>query len=81
MSLLFNASRGIFVVIIAQVSGILAISAIRYYDEATTNVSGGIAMDVIGWGSPVGLTIFMVGLAAAIFLLCLAARMVGGVFK
>jgi hypothetical protein len=38
-------------------------------------------MDVIGWGSPVGLTIFMVGLAGAIFLLCLAARMVGGVFK
>jgi hypothetical protein len=38
-------------------------------------------MDVVGWGSPVGLTIFMVGLGAAVFLLCLAARMVGGNFK
>lgn len=38
-------------------------------------------MDVVGWGSPVGVTIFMVGLGAAVFLLCLAARMVGGRFK
>lgn len=38
-------------------------------------------MDVVGWSSPVGLTIFMVGFAAAVFLLCLAARMVGGRFK
>ncbi len=38
-------------------------------------------MDVVGWGSPVGLTIFMVGLGAAVLLLCLAARMVNGRFK
>lgn len=38
-------------------------------------------MGVVGWGSPVGVTIFMVGLAAAVFLLCLAARMVGGKFR
>jgi hypothetical protein len=38
-------------------------------------------MDVIGWSSPVGLTIFMVGLATAVFMLCLAARMVGGRFR
>lgn len=37
-------------------------------------------MEVVGWSSPVGLTIFMVGLGAAVFLLCLAARMVGGRF-
>lgn len=37
-------------------------------------------MEVVGWGSPVGLTIFMVGLAVAVFLLCLGARMVGGRF-
>lgn len=38
-------------------------------------------MDVVGWGSPVGVTIFMVGLGVAVFLLCLAARMVGGRFQ
>ena len=38
-------------------------------------------MEVVGWSSPVGLTIFMVGFAVAVFLLCLAARMVGGRLK
>ncbi len=38
-------------------------------------------MDVVGWGSPVGLTIFMVGLGVTVFMLCLAARMVNGRFK
>jgi hypothetical protein len=38
-------------------------------------------MDVVGWSSPVGLTIFLVGLGVAVFLLCLAARMVGGKFN
>ncbi len=38
-------------------------------------------MDVVGWSSPVGLTIFMVGLGVAVLLLCLAARMVGGRFN
>jgi|GEM_PF-5108323 len=38
-------------------------------------------MDVVGWSSPVGLTIFMVGLGVAVFLLCLAVRMVGGKFN
>lgn len=38
-------------------------------------------MEVVSWSSPVGLTIFMVGLGAAVFLLCLAARMVGGRFN
>lgn len=38
-------------------------------------------MEVVGWSSPVGLTIFMVGLGLAIFLVCLAVRMVGGRFQ
>jgi hypothetical protein len=38
-------------------------------------------MDVVGWSSPVGVTIFMVGLGVAVLLLCLAARMVGGKFN
>jgi len=38
-------------------------------------------MNVVGWGSPVGLTIFMVGLGVAVLLLCLAARLVGGRFR
>lgn len=35
-------------------------------------------MEVVNWSSPVGLTIFMVGLGAAVLLLCLAVRIVGG---
>jgi hypothetical protein len=38
-------------------------------------------MNVVGWGSPIGLTIFMIGLGVSVFLLCLAARLVGGKFK
>lgn len=38
-------------------------------------------MQVVGWSSPVGLTIFLVGLGVTVFLLCLAARMVGGRFE
>ena len=38
-------------------------------------------MDIVGWGSPIGLTIFLVGLGIAVFLLCLAARLVGGRFR
>lgn len=38
-------------------------------------------MEVVGWSSPVGEVIFMVGVGVTIFLLCLAARMVGGRFK
>jgi hypothetical protein len=37
-------------------------------------------MDVVGWGSPVGLGVFMLMASAAIFLVCLAVRMVGGRF-
>ena len=35
-------------------------------------------MAVVGWASPVGLTIFMVGLGVTTLLVCLAARFVGG---
>ncbi len=37
-------------------------------------------MDVVGWGSPVGLGVFLILAAAAVFLVCLGVRMVGGRF-
>lgn len=35
-------------------------------------------MGVVGWESPVGLTIFFVGLAVAILVLAVAARLFSG---
>lgn len=35
-------------------------------------------MEVVGWGSPVGLTIFLVGLAVTVVLLAVAARVFSG---
>lgn len=36
-------------------------------------------MEVVGWGSPVGLTIFLVGLGATLLLIGLAVRVMGNI--
>lgn len=38
-------------------------------------------MDAVSWSTPVGLTVFFVGLGVTLFLLCLAASMVLSKFK